>query len=100
MADGKAHHPFRDLEIHVFVGVGAAEGRAVARFHPYDAVPMLFIGSSPEDVIGKAEAFRQETIDKHEAVYVERVERAAKARAARLVKAPEVRTRRPKGDGA
>lgn len=77
------HHPFRDLEVHAFEGVGSAAGRAVARFYPYDAVPMIFTGASVDEVTDKAEAFRAETIEKHEASFIARTEALEKARAAR-----------------
>lgn len=81
-----SQHPIRDADLHVFAGIGAAEGRYIARFHPYDTYPIFFSGRSAEGAEGCAEAFRAETIAKHEGAFVSRQVARAKARAAREAK--------------
>lgn len=80
------HHPMRDARIHVFAGIDEAAGKFIARFAPYDTYPILFIGSSADDVRQKAEDFRADAIARNEATYIARVEALTKARAARKAK--------------
>lgn len=81
-------HPIRAAELHVFQGLGAASGRYVARFHPYDTYPLLFTGPSAEKVEAKAEAFRSEVIAKQEAAFAARAQ-AKRARLAKEVSGPK-----------
>ncbi|MGN7869360.1 hypothetical protein [Paracoccus sp. 22332] len=81
-ARASEQHPIRSAELHVFQGLGAASGRYVARFHPYDTYPVLFTGPSAEAVEAKAEAFRSDAIARHEAAFTAR----AQARQSRLAK--------------
>lgn len=83
------HHPFRDAALHVYQGIGAAEGRFVAMFHPYSGYPIRFSGSTADEVVAKAEAFRDDAIAKHEASFIARSEALAKAREAREAKKAE-----------
>lgn len=78
-------HPIRALEIVAYRRSEQSEiGPAwISRFSPDKGWPILFQGASEDEVIGKAEAFRSETIAKHEAAYIKRQEALQKARAAK-----------------
>ncbi len=80
------HHPIRDASIHVFAGIGEAEGRFVARLHPYDRYPIIFHGTSEDGVRDEAESFRADAVSKHEAAFINRAEATHKARATRAAK--------------
>ena len=86
-------HPIRKAEIHTFCRVEETKPNFnprtgvtfIAMFFPYKTYPMYFSGHSRSDVIAKAEAFRAEAIEKHEADCIRRQElsRKAKERAAK-----------------
>ena len=82
----ESQHPIRSAEVHVFEGVGLAHGRSIARFWPYGKYPVFFTGATAAEAEAQAEAFRTETIAKHEAAFAIRAEARAKARAARKAK--------------
>jgi len=82
-------HPIRKAAVHTFMRHWNEEGGVgfIARFHPYDTWPIFFHGSTESEVIEKAETFRTETIDQHEASYQNRMAGREKAKAARDRKA-------------
>lgn len=82
-------HPIRELEIVSYRRSGQPEigPEWIARFSPDKGWPILFQGDSQDEVISKAEAFREETIAKNEAAYIKRQEALVKARAAKKAKA-------------
>lgn len=77
------HHPIRDLPIISYAG----DGDAVAFIgdHARYSFP-FFRGADRQAAEMKAEAFRLEVLNKHEAAYVTRQEAAAKARSTRKAK--------------
>jgi hypothetical protein len=82
------HHPLRDAKLHTFKRYDA-HGRGVqwvAMFHPYNKYPMFISGDTEEEVSGKAEAFRQDAIDKYEANFIIKQLALEKARATRAAK--------------
>lgn len=80
-------HPIRKLAINVWQApAGQGSPRWIALFGQGDAFPIRFTGETESDVRARAEAFRADTIAKHEASYVARQEAAQKARAARAKK--------------
>lgn len=79
-------HPIRSAEVHVFEGIGLAKGRCIARFWPYGKYPVYFTAATPAEAEAQAEAFRSETIAKHEAAFAARAEARAKARASKAEK--------------
>ena len=85
-------HPIRNHTIHVFQRRDGLAGGTpfIARFHPYDTFPIFFKGATEQAVIDAAEAFRTETIQKHEASVIARQEGQAKARSAREAKVREI----------
>lgn len=81
-------HPIRKAPIHTFERRDQQSGgaRYIARFHPYDAYPIFFKGSTEDAARGSAERFRDETIAAHEATFIKRAEGREKARATRAAK--------------
>lgn len=88
MTTAHAHqHPIRNAEIRIFKSV--ADGEHVGRFRPYDGWPILFIGTSEDDVRAKMTAWAADVIEKNEATYAVRAAALLKARAARKDKAAD-----------
>ncbi len=82
-------HPLQDCEIHVFERIdpnGSGAG-AVAQFHPYKKIPVLFSAETPAQAVAKAEAFRADAIAQHGDAYVKRQAALEKAREKRKAKA-------------
>lgn len=78
------HHPFRDAQLSVYRRLDG--GECVAMFAPFDSYPILFRAPTEDDVRQKAEAFRHDAIERHEAAFIARSEALSKARAARMAK--------------
>lgn len=76
-------HPIRNAELHVFRGIGSAEGRFIARFYPYDTYPIFFTAKSETAAREAGENFRSETIEKHEQAFINRAKAIEKARVTR-----------------
>lgn len=76
-------HPIRNAELHVFRGIGSAEGRFIARFYPYDTYPIFFTAKSESAAREAGETFRSETIEKHEQAFSNRAKAIEKARTTR-----------------
>lgn len=79
-------HPIRSAELHVFGGIGNAEGRFIARFYPYDTYPILFIGKTEDAARQAGEDFRAETLAKHEADFISRAAARDRMRAAKAAR--------------
>lgn len=71
-------HPIRKAELHIFkrVNKGDKGSEFIARYHPYDTWPVFFKGQTQDEAESKAEEFKQECIDKHEAEVLLRQQRA------------------------
>ncbi|WP_158877013.1 hypothetical protein [Antarcticirhabdus aurantiaca] len=80
-----SHHPIRDLEIWHYTG----EHGALAFFGDGRAFPTYFRGQDAEEAISKAEAFRAETIARHEQSFIARSEASEKAKASAARKKAE-----------
>ena len=79
------HHPIRDLPINAYCG----EREWLALIGTGNGYP-FFRAKSRHDAIGKAEAFRQDVIDKSEAKVIARMEAAAARKAKGAHDAAEV----------
>ena len=84
IAQTDIQHPIRRLAVHVWRSDDAPDdARFLAMFWPYSAMPIFFAAESDEAARAKAEAFRADAIEKHEAASVARREAVEKARASR-----------------
>ena len=72
------HHPFRDAQIHVYKRLDV-EDEYLARFYPYNTYPVVWKGTTPEEATQRAEAFRVETLEKHEANYLQKLKNLERA---------------------
>ena len=76
-------HPIRELDVWTY---SSPEHGWIAQFENGRQFPIQFRGWSEAEVMHKAEAFREDTIAKHEAKYVARKIATEKAKAKRLAK--------------
>ena len=80
-------HPLRNAPLHVWKPYNTTSyinnAPFIARFAPYSTWLIFFEGSTYEEVVSKAEAWRSETVAKHESAYLARLKarEAAKAKA-------------------
>jgi hypothetical protein len=74
------NYPLRGIEIRTY---GSKKWGWKAQFGDGRTFPIVFSGQTEADVVAKAEAFRAEAIEKHEAKYLARKAAAAKARQSR-----------------
>ena len=74
-------HPIRKLDVRTY---SSPVHGCIAQFGDGRAFPIIFRAPTVIDVLEKAELFRQEVLEKHEATYIARKKagEAAKARAA------------------
>ena len=81
-------HHLRRAPIHAFKRVDDHGDGAqfLARIHPFKLHPILFSGDTEAEAVGEAMAFCAEAVAKHEAAFIARVERTAKAKIARAKK--------------
>ena len=71
-------HPMRRV---VFNAYRRMDGKEyIARADPERLCPMFFRGATEEEALSRAEAFRAETVAKHEEAYIRRQEAMAVAR--------------------
>lgn len=82
MSTSAFHHPIREHLVNVYVG----QTECIALIGSGNGYP-FFRAPTAEEAFAKAEAFRQDAIDKHEASSIARQEAAAKARETRGRKA-------------
>lgn len=77
----KHRHPLRDLPLHVYRRIDGA--MYIAHFADLRVSPITFFDETEAGVIAKAEEWRTEQADRHEATYSARMDNIEKARAAR-----------------
>lgn len=65
-------HPLRTAPLEVYERVDGEKW--IAHFSPWSNYPIFFNGSTREDVEGKANDFRDENADRHEAAFVQRAQ--------------------------
>lgn len=85
------HHPIRDAVLHVYQRDEEHDAGPewIARFWPSKVYPLIFTGSTREEVVANAETLRSEAIEKHETAYINRQAALEKARATRERKKQE-----------
>lgn len=81
-------HPFRTAELHVFKRHDDQPGGCqwIARFEPYSTWPIIVHGKTQAEVVEKAEAFRAQEVERHEAAWIAKRENIEKARRAKAAK--------------
>ena len=77
------HHPISDAEIHVFKNMGDEGVKYIAIFYPYNPRTIFFRGETHIKAVAKAEAFRRDTVEKHETAFLAWQNSLKKARKAR-----------------
>ena len=71
-------HPMRDIAIMVYQRVEGDSGPAfIAKYEPFPLHPIFFPGSTADHVRADARAFADAAVEKYEAQYAAKAERAA-----------------------
>lgn len=80
-------HPFADAPLHVYQ---REDGEMwLAHFHPQRTYRVIFTEPTREAVVAAAETFRDEQVERNQAVYAARAAAIEKARATKAKKAAE-----------